>query len=92
MSDWIKQLDAIVKDNGLRFTFSINCHSGIASLISDDHKCGCKRCREQRGEPWDEATEAQAAEDSKLAQIQMRKWARAMYCENAKSDWEKNKP
>ena len=79
MSEWIKELDVIVKDNGLRFTFSINCHSGIASLISEDHRCGCKRCREQRGEPWDDATEAQAAEDSKAAQVKMREWARSVY-------------
>ena len=79
MSDWIKQLDAIVKDNGLRFTFSINCHSGIASLIDKDHKCGCKRCLTERGVPWTEAMEAQAAEDSKAAQVKMREWARSMY-------------
>ena len=78
MSNWIKELDAIVKDSGLRYTFSINCHSGIASLIGPDHKCGCKRCRTERGQPWDETTEAQAAEDSKLAQVKMREWAREM--------------
>jgi hypothetical protein len=78
MSDWIKELDAIVKHNGLRFTFSINCHSGIASLLGPDHKCGCKRCREKRGEPWDDVTEAQAAEDSKAAQVKMRKLARSI--------------
>lgn len=79
MSDWIKQFDAIVKDSGLRFTFSTNCHSGISSLLGPDHKCGCKRCREKRGEPWDDETEAKAAEDSKAAQVKMREWARSVY-------------
>jgi hypothetical protein len=79
VSEWIEQLDKLVKDNGLRFTFSINCHSGIASLLGPDHKCGCKRCLTERGEPWDDTTEAQAAADSKLAQVKMREWARSMY-------------
>lgn len=78
MSNWIKELDVIVKDSGLRYTFSINCHSGIASLIGPDHECGCKRCLTERGQPWDEMTEAQAAEYSKQAQVKMREWAREM--------------
>lgn len=76
MADWIKQLDALVAESGPRYTFSINCHSGIASFVGPDHKCGCRRCREERGEPHDEATEAQAAADSKTAQAGMREWVR----------------
>lgn len=74
-SDWIKTIDALVAGNGLRYTFSINCHSGIASMLGPDHRCGCWRCREERGEASDEATEAQAALDSKAAQKAMREWA-----------------
>lgn len=71
-SEWIKTLDALMAENGLRFTFSINCHSGIASLLGPDHRCGCWRCRKERGEPSDEQTEEQAALDSKAAQAAMR--------------------
>ncbi len=53
---------------GVKLTFSKNCHSGIASAISPDHKCGCWRCRTKRGEPWNEETESQAEKDSVKAQ------------------------
>ncbi len=72
MSDWIKTMDELVASAGLRYTFSINCHSGIVSFVKPDHKCGCKRCRQERGEPWDEQTEAQAKADSEFAQKALR--------------------
>lgn len=71
-SELWKQLDALIAESGLRVTFSINCHSGLASLIAPDHQCGCWRCREKRGEAHDEHTEAQAKADSQLAQKLMR--------------------
>lgn len=73
MADWIKELDAILKDANLKVTFSKNCHSGIASEIAPDHKCGCWRCRESRGESWNEETEAQAGRHSKQAQESLKR-------------------
>ena len=72
---WCEEFDRIIEGTGIKITFSINCHSGIASMLGPDHKCGCWRCREERGEPHDEETEAQAAADSKRAQAAMREWA-----------------
>ena len=81
MSDWIKQFDAIAKERGLRWTFSINCHSGIASFVEEGHQCGCKRCLTDRGETWTDETEAQAERDSKAAQLAFKahtlKWMKA---------------
>jgi hypothetical protein len=45
-------LDEIMENT--TFTFSINCRSAYRK------KCGCWRCRESRGEKWDERTEANA--------------------------------
>lgn len=67
-AEWIKELDKIIDEAGLVVTFSINCHSGIASYLRPGHQCGCKRCLTERGEQWTEETEAQAAIDSKEAQ------------------------
>lgn len=64
-------LDALFR--GVRITFSPHCHSGIASYISLDHRCGCRRCRSERGEQWTEETELEAAAHSKLAQAEMRR-------------------
>lgn len=75
MSDWAKYLDDILASNQVKITFSRNCHSGIASMVAQGHQCGCWRCRESRGEPWDDVTEAQAAADSAVAQKAMRVWA-----------------
>ena len=76
LSEWIGKLDEVMRDSNVKLTFSINCHSGITSLLGPDHRCGCRRCREERGEPWDDATEAQAARDSKAAQKAMREWVK----------------
>lgn len=67
MADYLKLLFDV------KFSFSPNCHSGIASYVAEGHKCGCRRCREERGEPWDEQTEAQAARDSQFASEKFRK-------------------
>ena len=74
---WITDMDHIMKEIGGRYTFSRNCHSGIASFVSEGHQCGCHRCRNTRGEPWDEATEEQAERDSAEAQRAFRAWVRA---------------
>jgi len=61
------QFDELIRNSGVRLSFSKNCHSGTQSLISPDHACGCWRCRKSRGEEWTAETEAQAAEDSRKA-------------------------
>lgn len=58
----------------VKITFSRHCHSGIAGYLSPDHHCGCRRCRTDRGEPWSEETEAQAALDSAEAQAAFKGW------------------
>lgn len=73
---WIEDLDQIARANKLRFTFSQHCHSGIAQFVADGHQCGCKRCRVQRGEHWNDLTEAQAALDSAVAQREFKRWLR----------------
>jgi hypothetical protein len=72
---WCEDFDKLFAGTGIRLTFSINCHSGISSLLEPGHQCGCWRCREGRGQPWDEATEEQAAKDSRRAQQAMREFA-----------------
>ncbi len=67
--EWIEPLGKILDESGVRFTFSQHCHSGIADMISPDHKCGCRRCLTSRGEIWTDETEAQAERDSKQAQL-----------------------
>lgn len=57
---------------GVRMSFSRNCHSGIQSLLGTDHKCGCWRCRRDRGEEWTEETEKQAEIDSNNARKAMK--------------------
>ncbi len=74
MTAWETLCDLLEKA-GAKLTFSINCHSGIVSLLGPDRVCGCWRCRESRGEPWTEETEAEAAEQSNLAQAAMRRFA-----------------
>ncbi len=63
-----QQLCEILCESGVRVTFSINCHSGLESMLGPGHQCGCWRCREERSEEWTEETEAQAAVDSEEAQ------------------------
>lgn len=53
---------------GVLFTFSRHCHSGIVYVLGPAAKCGCWRCRVERGEPWDAATEEAAAVASAHAQ------------------------
>lgn len=58
----------------VRFTFSRYCISGI---VKD---CGCRRCHEERGEPHDDAAEAQAQfrseVETKRFREQQMEWAR----------------
>lgn len=61
---------------GVKFTFSINCCSGIVSLLGPDARCECWRCRKERGQDATDETERNAAEISKSAQIAMREQVR----------------
>ena len=59
MKEWT--LDEITKMfNEARAAFSRNCCSGIIHVLGEEKRCGCWRCREERGEPWDDETEAAA--------------------------------
>lgn len=69
----LKTLCRLLEESGAKVTFSINCHSGIVSVLGPDAKCGCWRCRESRGEPWDDATEEDARVLSLVAQKEFRK-------------------
>ncbi len=66
MSEWIKTLDSVLPE-GTRFTFSINCRSG---LIGD--LCMCHRCLKSRGEQPDSSTELQAQREAKIADKAMK--------------------
>jgi hypothetical protein len=57
---------------GAKITFSRNCCSGIVSALGDGSVCQCWRCRDKRGQPADDSTEAAAAELSKRAQDAVR--------------------
>ncbi len=61
----------LLSETGARITFSINCHSGIVGFLGPNERCGCWRCREERGESWDEATESEAEMRSRDAR---RRW------------------
>lgn len=73
-SEW-ETLCRLLEESDAKVTFSINCHSGNASFLGAGAVCGCWRCRESRGEPWDEDTEREAAARSKEASRLMREFA-----------------
>ena len=50
---------------GVNFTFSINCRSGLESLVGS--LCECWRCRKARGEEPDEAAEIAFAQRADAA-------------------------
>jgi hypothetical protein len=68
----IATLAYLLRDAGAVITFSINCCSGIVSLLGAAARCECWRCRENRGEPVTDETEALAAEISRQAQVKLR--------------------
>ncbi len=71
MTDWewfCKELER----TGAKVTFSRNCCSGIVFALKDGTRCQCWRCREERGEPHDEISEALAKDISLRAQRAMR--------------------
>ncbi len=67
-----RTLCKLLEESGAKVTFSINCCSGIVSILKDGSTCQCWRCRESRGEPHDESTEEAAAALSIRAQKAMR--------------------
>lgn len=77
--NWITTLSKLLEKSGAKVTFSINCCSGIVSLVG--LQCECWRCREFRGEKWTEETEQIAERISARAQKALR--------EKIKSDFER---
>ncbi len=68
MSDeWIPALEDVLRDSGVRVSFSRWCISG---LVPD---CGCRRCRTKRGEPVTKETERNAEERSQRESVAFRK-------------------
>jgi hypothetical protein len=70
-------LARLLEESGAKVTFSKNCCSGIVSLLGPAAICQCWRCRESRGQTWNDSTEASAAEISARAQMAMRDRVRA---------------
>lgn len=82
------QQEAVMLDPDLEklfdvpFTFSKNCVSGIVNHLPPGSRCECWRCRKERGEPVDEASE-QLAE-------QQRKVAKAAFNQSMREFWSRN--
>ena len=59
--DDLTALWKLLNVNGLPFSFSVWCRSGFVGR----EKCGCWRCRQERGEEVTAETELQAQEEAK---------------------------
>lgn len=72
MDDPLNILALLLEKAGVKVTFSINCCSGIVHILGPGIPCECWRCRQKRGEPHNEETEAYAKTISQLAQKKFR--------------------